>query len=200
MGHDLINRIEVWFQSHDDGEFAQADWPVSVVIPPPSDHCRVIFTTKPRIALICIEDSRHPISFGLIGRYGLPSRCDVRWLDEISNSRRLLFLGDMDPVDLMIFAWLRASLAANRVVYLGLNDTLLTGLGLSSTETLTIPCSKSEQDALPLLDKVFPDFREEIGPNCTALLRQNQKIELEAFLSAKELAARILQTATDSVE
>ena len=68
---------------------------------------RVLFTTKPAIVSTVIEKCDAARDFGMIGRYGLPSVADLPWIRTMVGSRELFFLGDMDPVDLMVFAWLR---------------------------------------------------------------------------------------------
>lgn len=71
----------------------------------------------------------------MIGRYGLPNQDDVHWLSALVGSRGLLFLGDMDPVDLMIFAWLRGHLRRSHIEYLGVSDAFLSLLKMRVTRT-----------------------------------------------------------------
>ena len=94
----------------------------------------------------------------MIGRYGLPNDTDIRWIAGIAAKHELLFLGDMDPVDLMIFASLCGHLEPKHITFLGVSDDYLAGLQVSVPESFIMTCVPSEQRALALLDQVFPTF------------------------------------------
>jgi hypothetical protein len=202
MGNDSAKLIEAWFAEHsEDGEFVcgAGRAPYSV-IGPPSSVARMIFTTKPTIVSMAIESRELPAQFGMVGRYGLPSDADVGWVCDVIGPRALLFLGDMDPVDLMVFAWLRARVHPRRITYLGVSDDFIDALGISSTESLSAPCAPSEQKSLAFLTSVFPDFRETVGCKCARVLTQGQKVELDAVVSAEERTEPILRCAIRTEE
>ena len=48
----------------------------------------------------------------------------------VAKKCSLLFLGDMDPADLMIFAWLREFLRPKSIVHLGVNDQYIAELAV----------------------------------------------------------------------
>ena len=192
MGNDVVRLTEEWFTTHDDGEFASGTraHPYSVV-PPATDAGRIVFTTKPSTVLAAIGQGKVADESGVIGRYGLPSRTDLDWISGMIARREFLFLGDMDPVDLMVFAWLRSGLSPKQVTFAGINDALLEAAGLSSTTTILIPLAPSEQQALTILRDVLPDLGDTVGVNCVRMLEQGRKIELEALGSSRTGMAAI---------
>jgi hypothetical protein len=187
MGNDPAALIEAWFAEHDgDGEFQKPSPAVAFsVIVPSSSAGRIVYTTKPRVVSTVIEQSEVPGELGMVGRYGLPGEADARWLSGMVGPGGLSFLGDMDPVDLMIFFWLRERLSPGRIGYSGLNDALLDALGIVSTDLVAIPLAPSERRAIAFLRGLFPDLRETVGPRCAQILEQGRKIELEVMLQSK---------------
>jgi hypothetical protein len=197
MHNDPLIQIEAWFTEHDgDGEFRRPlrDAAYSVIWPLASTSM-VLVTTRVGIAAAAIEASDDSSSFGMIGRYGLPMASDIAWFREMAVPRQLLFLGDLDPPDLMIFAWLRESLFPTPIRYLGIGDELLRSLSLTVTSNFLIPCTQSERDVTARLDNMFPDWREITGPRCAALLTNGNKIEIEAVACAGEGPAALLRPA-----
>ena len=197
MKPNVSELIELWFEKHgDDGEFVRSERGVPFSLIGPLSHSRgIVFTTKPSVVTASIESHLRPVRFGMLGKYGGPRDADLPRLHEHTEKRELVFLGDMDPVDLLIYAWLRERLAPRIVSYLGLGDELLASLEMSSTESIRIRCTRSERQAVALLNKVFPDYPDRIGDNCAALLRQGYKIELEAMLGSKQLVVPVLESA-----
>ena len=193
MRHDSAKRIEAWFAEHDDGEFALAESAsLDAVIAPSSHAGSILFTTKPKILAAVIET---PLDSFVLGGYGLPKETYVRKLLDMSRARTLLFLGDMDPADLLMFLWLRERLVPQQIKYLGLSDTFLDAIGMTSADLFQIRLAPSEQEALPLVDTLFPDMCETLGPQCTQRLQQAHKIELEVLLQARTTAAKVLRSA-----
>jgi hypothetical protein len=179
--NELLDNIEKWFAEHEDGEFVCGPRvaPFSVIAPLKTT-LQVLLTTKPQVVSLGIENSKSPEQLAMIGRYGLPGRSDVPRISELVGTRSVQFVGDMDPVDLMVFAWYRATLAPLQLVYLGVNDRLLADLGAVMTERVRIPLAPSESKSLVVLKQVFPDYREVIGSECDRVLSSGFKIELEA--------------------
>ena len=131
-------------------------------------------------------------AIGLICRSGLPHAKDAGWIRNLLGGRRLVFLGDMDPVDLMVFAWWRASLDSGQVAYLGISDHYLDRLEVEIPEEYLISLAPCEQRSMPVLDAVCPDYRAVVGPDCAALLDGGRKIELEAVASRLGPPGRLL--------
>ncbi|KKK52402.1 hypothetical protein LCGC14_3105280 [marine sediment metagenome] len=182
MDLDLAKWIERWFMRHaDDGEFSchVRAHPYSVV-GPSNATTSLVYTTKPAFVCKAIETVLVSGKIGLIGRYGLPCEVDLQWIRTLVGTRTLLFLGDMDPVDLMVFAWLRRR-CSSHIVYVGVSDSFLAQLGIGANESLTNACQPSEKESLCVLKKVFPDFKDTVGPECCTILEGGRKIELEAI-------------------
>jgi hypothetical protein len=188
VDNEATRLIERWFAKHNDGEFGPGirvgrSFPYSVV-GPATDGAPVVFTTKPSVVLAATDQDEVADGTGVIGRYGLPSLRDLDWIGRIVGARTVLFLGDMDPADLMVFAWLRNSLCASQFTFTGVNDALLEAAGLSATTPLSLPLAASEQQSMTLLRTVLPDLADTVGRDCARMLEQGRKIELEAVRSS----------------
>jgi hypothetical protein len=81
----------------------------------------------------------------------------ANWLHDAANGRRIGFLGDCDPPDLLTFAYLKSRLVEK--------------LGINAQESMMIPLAESELDAAEVMDQVLPDLPSLIGPMCTEILR-----------------------------
>lgn len=173
--------IRDWFATHEDGDFliSPRSHPFSVV-PPIRTTEAVIYCTKQHCVSRLIHDIGRPPFFAAVLRGGLPSDVDVDWLASIVGSRRLLFLGDTDPPDLLIFAWLRERID---IRYLGISDQLLTRCAVPRSDNLLIPLSDTESAAMPLVSQLFADSQSQLGNWCSNLLASRRKIELEALFN-----------------
>ncbi|MEN6497891.1 MAG: hypothetical protein ABFD16_26635 [Thermoguttaceae bacterium] len=89
------------------------------------------------------------------------------------------FLGDADPADLLVFAWLRSQMPLS---YAGVSDSLVEKLGVQVEDSLTIPLTNAERAAVSLLMEACLDCRAAVGQQCATLLDQGRKIEIEAVL------------------
>ena len=185
MADNVSDLVEEWFLACDgDGEFSASTRTMPfMAIAPALESEYVLFTTKPALLATAFDGEGSGV-FGMIGRYGLPNRLDLEWILQIAGSRALGFLGDMDPVDLLVFAWLRESARPRQVTYLGISDALFDALHMAIPDVSSIPCSASEQKAIPLLSRVFPDYARKVGACCSHTLAQGRKIELEAIVGA----------------
>ena len=187
MSFDVPNTIEEWFmQCGEDIEFVRSGRADAyAVIGPSKTEARPIYVYATKPSLVLEAKWKYPDfdTLGLISRSGLPNTEDVSWICDLLGQNELMFLGDMDPVDLMVFAWLRARLDHSQVTYLGISDSYLNQLRVVLPQTFIMSCASSEQTSLSLLGTVLPDFRELIGPDCAALLDDGRKIELEAVAS-----------------
>lgn len=199
MAADILKRIEEWFaQPCDGGEFWQCE-PTdefTVVGPvPESADTTYVYSTKPHCVTFAKREHREFDGLGFIGRYGLPRAKDVAWIRRVLDGRRMAFLGDMDPVDLMTFAWWRAMLAPGQVAFLGVGDGYLDRLGIEIPEHYMIPLAADELRAMPVLELVCPDYRELVGDRCSARLDTGLKIEVEAVATTLGPPGRLLAPA-----
>jgi hypothetical protein len=154
-----------------------------------------VLTTKPAFLSVLAADTDAAIldRVAMIGGYGLPNVDDVKRLVRLPESTGLWFLGDLDPVDLMIYAWLRTKLPFRKVAYLGVGDALLSALNAGIAEFSSIVLSPSEKLSLPTLYQAFPNVRETVGSQCFELLSGGYKIELEAVADKVRSTNSILQ-------
>lgn len=201
MPSGLLSKIEEWFaQSSDGGEFWQcgpAD-PFSVVGPASAGSGSIyVYSTKTHCAAAAKREYREFDGLGLVCRYGLPCANNVEWISRLLGGSRLIFLGDMDPVDLMVFAWWREALAPGQVAYLGVSDRYLDRLEIEIPENKMIRLSPYEQQSLGVLKDVCPDYRALVGAGCAALLDAGLKIELEAVATRLGPPGRLLAPAIE---
>jgi len=182
MANGSTDGIARWFSDHADGEFLRAAVGDPYAIGRSDNETgRVLYTTKPTTLAHALR--RHDLTTRVttIGRYGLPNEQDVTTLLSFARGRPFAFLGDADPVDLLIFAWLRSYLP---IKYLGINDLLVETIGVEIDDTTAIPLSNSELSSLPLLAVTCPDYRDLLGPKCAHLLDSGSKLEIEIIASS----------------
>lgn len=116
------------------------------------------------------------------------------------GGRSLLFLGDMDPVDLLIFAWLRFRLRSDKVRYVGVGGRLLSQLSLFDEASIQIPQAPSELEAHSLLLDALPDLDDITGASVVRLLISGLKIEVEGALFGRGASrARFLTAVRNSI-
>lgn len=204
MGLDVLNAIDDWFvRVGDENEFVrcQRAGAYAVVGPTKTESKPIyIYATKPSCVLAAKRKYLEFDELGLISRSGLPRLEDVSWLRDMLGEHELIFLGDMDPVDLMVFAWLREYLKQAQVTYLGISDTYLNQLQVELPQAFIMLCAPSEQTSLSFLEAVFPDFREVVGANCAGLLADGRKIELEAIATALGPPGPLLMPALHAIQ
>jgi hypothetical protein len=154
-------------------------YPYSIAFPAPQSRA-VIYTTKYDAVsrLLASDDWEVPVA--IIGRYGLPRAEDIPGIAGIVCDYPVYFLGDCDPFDLLVFAWLRQHLS---IRYLGTSDAVVSALGVDVSERITIPFPDEEQRAMSLVREVWPEFATSVGSNLARLLDSSRKLELEALVS-----------------
>lgn len=200
--NDVTRMILSWFREHDgDGEFLiGANSTPYIVVGSPSIGRRTIYTTKPAVISSLFNEKEPFVDFGVIGRYGLPNESDLPWMRRLIGAGALMFLGDMDPVDLMIFVWLKASLPDVHIVYLGASDEFLRAVRVRlPAASRCSPCSPSERKALAVLNKVLPELTDTVGPRCTKLLERGYKVELDLIIENRERSAEGVRSLVSSI-
>jgi len=189
QGDEVPVEIERWFAGHsDDSEFdlQLAAAPYSVVAPSDSNS-RIIFTTKPHLVSTAIHYSSAVHNTGVIGRAGLPRTADLKWITRFVGERPLLFLGDLDPVDLLVYAWLHSHLKSQDVCYLGVSDDFISANQIDVSSLVPIPFTVGECESMTfLVDQVFPTLGDIVGNKCRRILLGGKKIELESVVSARK--------------
>lgn len=184
-----MDAIRQWFLDHNDGELivAPRGFPYSM-IPPTSKSQPILYSTKPS-TMLGVLDAAENTQLGFVGHNGLPHESEFELLRASLQGHTLLYLGDADPCDLLIFAWLRTRCVAS---FCGLSDSLLARCGVVIDERITIPMNQSEVDSMPFLAECLPEFERLIGPQCSALLNSGRKMELEALINYSKFEADAL--------
>lgn len=173
MVNNLAASIEKWFVDQED-EFVNygSDF-LSYKHPGVATAQILVYTTKYH-ALTRVNTKLFGADVSILGRPGLPRLEDLQSID--ATTRRLIFLGDADPPDLLIFAWLRAHLS---IEFLGVNDQFLQNYFTGSLDRTHISLSESELASRSFLAQIMPDYSALLGPYCSTLLANGFKIELE---------------------
>jgi hypothetical protein len=174
-------KLRRWIAQVDGGELT--DWPsaspYSVVFPPTQSRA-VVYTTKSHAASRLLASEDYEVFVGLIGHGGLPRDEDIPGIASIIRDNSVYFLGDCDPFDLLVFAWLQQHLS---IRFLGTSDAVISALGVDVNERITIQFPDEEQRAMSLVREVWPEYSESVGPTLTRLLDSGRKLELEALVS-----------------
>lgn len=175
----LLERIEAWFQTHDDGEFS-----VGGVASYTGDFAQartIVYITRPRCLSRLSARAEWAEPLAILGQYSLPGVAELAALRAAAAETPRLFIGDLDPPHLLAYAWLRAQVA---IEWYGVSDRFLLRQGHSPQRSeLHIHLADSELAALPLLRQCLPDLVQLVGPQCAALLLAGKKIELEGASS-----------------
>jgi hypothetical protein len=186
----MTDEIRQWFVEHEDGEFVVSPLGAAWRVVFPSAVSRtVIYATKYQgIGEVSCQYS-NSLSMGLVARYGLPMDEEVQSLRLLVGDRRLLFVGDADPSDLLIFAWLSARLD---ISYRGLSDSLLKQCGVDLQPRLTLAQSAAECVSHSLLSQFLPDWRGLLGPELSEILAWRRKVEAEVLTGFANVAPEVM--------
>ena len=179
-----IRLIETYFADHDDGEFCRHPRSASyAVIWPRAELGHLVLTTKPDFMSLVASRTDEAIldRVAMVGGYGLPNAQDLGLIGGLPQAVAFWFLGDLDSVDLLIFAWLRATFSLRAVHYLGIGDRLLRDLDVPLQSVPSISLEQSELDGISILRQTLADLHEMVGEESSALLAGGYKIELEAL-------------------
>jgi hypothetical protein len=188
MNKPVLTQIERLFSDSDGGEFVvlPREAPYCVV-PAPTEKSPILYCTKPQLVLSCLD--RLGISpfaeIGLVGRYGLPQPDDADWLGQMLKHRAVGFLGDLDAVDLTIFAWLGRRFPSARITYLGLGDDLLSAAGIAIGESSNLDqmASPEEQQQQGFVRTLLPELETLVGQASVQKMESGRKLELPAVFS-----------------
>ena len=192
------------------GEWPPLEFYVSTTRP-----TRVFFFTKVWLPRMWLRSDVYPQRTDSIVHYGMPSRRQRELLRAHSSlaGAALRFVGDLDPLDLTVFASLQAGGAPLRgdaapavpVAYAGIDDPWLSicerrlrGRQLAS---VCIRQDATEKKLLRELERAGVDLEALIGPRCAALLHGGLKLEIEGASHAeiygkdviRELLPRLLR-------
>jgi hypothetical protein len=189
----MRDEIRKWFLNREDGEFATLpqDQPYAVIPAPARTDC-VLYTTKAQSMLAALFRNGAEVPCGMIGRYGLPADDDMHFIKALVGPRQLVFVGDADPCDLLIFGWLRSRID---IGFRGVNDLLCGLCGVKVDERFTIAQLVAESAAMPLVAKCLGDYTNLVGSSCARLLAAGRKIEVESLVASAMLNPKALADA-----
>lgn len=183
--HDL-HRLLQRFGNYNEGDFARPNRsaPYSLVLPR-SMPATWLYVTRPPIVQHIFWDDPH-FEFGILSRGGTPSEAEATILCDLLRGSVVGFLGDLDPPDILKFAWLQEAIQPCALSFLGISDALLKGAGVGTTERIAFAMADLEALALPVLTEYVPNLAELVGPRCHAVISESKKCELEGVLSFGE--------------
>lgn len=179
MNNDRVGAIEKWFREQEDGDFSIASPEIPSVRGGDCLAARTLIYTTKQYFLPRIEISAFLQPVATLARYGLPSRDDLDYLRGGCSEMSRHFIGDADPPDLLVFAWLREHLP---IQWAGVSDDFLSSHFYDGYPGIHIRLSDSERAAVAELGRFCPDYRELLGDSCASLLESGMKIELEGAL------------------
>jgi hypothetical protein len=187
-----IESLRKQVAAFDDGEITTQDrtYPFNVV-PPLANSKSVLYTTKFHSLRRFSESLETGPPCGVLARYGMPEIEHISWISAFVNDRTLLFLGDCDPFDLIVFS---ALASVFEIEYLGVSDRLLKLMDVDIDHHLTIPLESGEAAALELILEKSDRMQTLVGPNCYAMLKEGRKMEIEAVVSfARQPLCRLFE-------
>ncbi len=167
------------------------EWPLTgmpfSVLPSRREPRQVLFTTKPSGVLgfhlteLAGEDTT------CVWRYGVTSSAEWTRLrtERDLGATVLSFIGDLDPLDLAVFASLDAGTSRHemKVVHLGVDEEwvrlCVKYLAANCRTVPTIEMSPFEIAAYRALRELPGALPASVGQRCRALLEAGQKLELE---------------------
>lgn len=162
-----------------DEEFSGGNRSYAYRIIPPLDNSKcVLYMTKFHTYWRVSDDGKYVPDFGIIGRYGLPREDEISWIDGFVGGRKLFFLGDCDPLDLLVFSALRKRF---NLIYYGVSEKLCKLMEFQLKPRFTIPLSTSEQELMKILREREVDIHQLVGTELATMLEDGRKLEVEAI-------------------
>jgi len=168
------------------------------VIPPSGGACRgILYTTKIEwLATLTDGMNDIPGDLALVWRFGPLDAGHSRILASVVDGldAPVLFVGDLDPLDLATYATLVRSDAFSRkgVTHLGISDSWVEAcerdLETHSARSLDRFCIRMDEDeteAWERLKTAWPESRTVAGPMACSLLDEGLKLELEGASNPK---------------
>ena len=144
---------------------------------------RLFYFTQPGWCINWLNDRRFPQRWHVLSRLGEPTESFLETVRRYVAWHRLplLFVGDLNPHNLFVFALLRYGNTefkprrrdAIPVRYFGIDDRwlqLCTVQLKRGEELITRALTDDNQETLRVVKEVLPDLRELVGPRCFELL------------------------------
>lgn len=174
-------RILQWVSTHQDEDVVinRRLVPYSVIIP--RKHCSsIIYSTKPHVVMHYLPSILGTSGCGLVGRYGFPDVDECTWLLKLTGRGFMLYIGDLDPIDLLVFRLLRHFLKG-RIRYVGIGDTAIGVINETSLKRCKQRCSNNESETFHEFIDVLLPLTSEVGQRSFGIINDGNKIELESI-------------------
>lgn len=147
---------------------------------PKENAAFVIYTTKFFAVERLIANSEIDAEIDVLGRYGIPSDQQLESTRSFISDRRSFFVGDCDPIDLLVYTFLAERISID---YFGVSDLLLQALGTKIENRNTIELLNDELEALELLKETKIQYETLVGSRCYEMLRKGRKLEVEGAVN-----------------
>jgi hypothetical protein len=172
---------------YDDDDPSDVDWPPSnrwpytTIVPAEGRARRTVYITKVH-GLLGVETQRFPDDVTLLYRYGVTSQVDR--IARECPSKRLEFIGDLDPLDLTVYLALASRLSRKGVIveHVGVGDRWLERCLKYRPGDLVfakIPMGRAERAHVELLQQLPIDWDGIVGKRAMTILKSGSKVELE---------------------
>jgi Domain of unknown function (DUF6968) len=173
-------------------------WPPLELYVSTSQPTRTFMFTKVWFPRMWLRSNCFPDRTDAVVHYGIPSKrhCELLRAHAKKIGRPFRFVGDLDPLDLTVFASLQRGGAPLRaraapavpVVYAGIDDAWLRScerrLGDRPLRHVCIRQDATEQKLLRELVRAGINVEALVGPRCAALLGEGLKLEIEGASNA----------------
>ena len=185
--HANLSKIEIrgWFDSTNDENFnCLPESHPSFKSGDIASASAIVYITKPSCIPYLSMFSSEGIDLRclpIIGRYGFPSDRDIVLLFDEIPKRTVYFVGDADPVDMMIFLYLQEVLPSS-VLWFGVRDAIVKDM---VGEQFLIPLSESERLAITHFPQLEFQCKELIGWNLANFFTAGKKLESEGFIHSQ---------------
>ena len=186
-------------------------WPPLEWFASPARPVRSFVFTKVWLPRMWLRSEIFPARTDAVVHYGMPSprHCEMLRAHARAIGTGMRFVGDLDPLDLAVFATLRTggaplrsrAAAAIPIAYFGIDDFWLgmceRRLGDRELRDVLIQQDQTERKLLVGLERAGLDVEALVGPRCAALLRDGLKLEIEGATNAafygKDFIAELLR-------
>ncbi len=150
------------------------------VVTPPFDSESVLYATKSHAMdrfTALLQAAPH---CGILVRHGIPQVADVSWIRHFVGNRKLYFLGDCDPFDLLVYQAVASEFDMN---FLGISDRFLSAMDVELKPSLSVAIEGAEARAWEMLLETRAPIESWVGEKCFGMLNQGRKMEVEAVVS-----------------
>jgi hypothetical protein len=159
-------------------------YPVHSVLP--AAPCRrIIYSTKGDwLAALTHGFAKLPADVAVVWRHGPLDSYHRNYVRAVVAhfAAPLVFIGDLDPLDLVTYATLASGPGAVSLEYGGISDAWLAACAealASQFERVCIPMNPAERSGVQRLLQLRPELKSVIGARAVELLLSGRKLELE---------------------